>query len=389
MRSSHVGLQRIIMDKFDVIVVGLGTMGASATLQLALRGQRVLGFDAHHPPHSFGSHHGESRIIRKAYYEDPSYVPLIERSYELWSELEARAKARLMTRTGGLMIGHPESGLVSGALQSARQHELPHTILSKQAMHDRFPVFQLDADMVAVHEPDAGVLYPETCVQTFLDLAAARGAILQYGEAVRSWQATGDGVSVATERATYRAAKLVLAAGAWLGELAPALRSNLTIERQVVLHLQPREQTPLFRADKLPIFCLEEAGGDFFYGIPDLGNGLKVGRHYAGPKHTNVDTVDRTVHAGDVDIVRGYLTRRMPNANGPLLSSLVCLYTDTPDLHFALDRYPGYDNVILASVCSGHGFKFAPVVGEVIADLVDGKRPTFDLSLFAATRLLA
>jgi sarcosine oxidase len=377
------------MDKFDVIVVGLGTMGAAAALTLADRGQKVLGFDAYRPPHPLGSHHGESRIIRKAYYEHPSYVPLIERSYALWSALETRANSRLMTKTGGLMIGQPESGLVSGALQSARQHKLPHAFLSQQDMRDRFPVFQLDAGMVAVHEPDAGILYPEQCVQTFLNLAALRGATLRFGEAVRSWQSTGDGISVVTEQATYRAAKLVLAAGAWLGPLAPALQSKLTIERQVVLHIEPREQAPLFRPDRLPIFCLEEANGGFFYGIPDLGNGLKVGQHYAGPRHTRADAVDRTVHARDVEIVRDYLARRMPAGNGQLASSLVCLYTDTPDLHFALDYYPSHDNVVVASVCSGHGFKFAPVVGEVIADLISGKRPAFDLSLFGARRLVA
>ncbi len=389
MRPSPFGLQRTIMDKFDVIVVGLGTMGAASALTLADRGQKVLGLDAHHPPHAFGSHHGESRIIRKAYYEDPSYVPLIERSYRLWTALEARAKASLMTRTGGLMIGRPESGLVSGALQSARQHQLQHTVLSQQAMRDRFPVFQLDAEMVAVLEPDAGILYPEQCVQTLLDLATARGATLRYGEAVRSWQSTSDGVSVVTEQATYRAEKLVLVPGPWLGELAPALQSKLTIERQVVLHVEPHAQAPLFRADKLPIFCLEEADGNFFYGIPDLGSGLKVGQHYAGPKHTRVDTVDRTVHPRDVDLVRAYLAHRMPGANGTLLSSLVCLYTDTPDLHFAIDHYPSHDNVVVASVCSGHGFKFAPVIGEVIGDLIAGNRPAFDLSLFNADRLLA
>ncbi|MFM9883537.1 MAG: N-methyl-L-tryptophan oxidase [Burkholderiales bacterium] len=376
------------MDKFDVIVVGLGAMGSSAAMQLAKRGQTVLGLDAHAPPHNLGSHHGESRIIRKAYYEHPSYVPLLDRTFALWAELAADSNDRLMTLTGGLMMGRPDGELVRGVLESARQHKLQHTLLSPDQLAARFPVFQLDRDMVAVLEPDAGILYPETCVRLFLELARSRGARLQVGESVREWHAEPDGVRVITDHATYRASKLVLSAGAWLGQLVPALRPNLAVERQVVIQVTPRANAARFRPDQLPIFCLEEADASFFYGIPDLGNGLKVGQHHAGAIHAIADDVDRTVNAHDIDIVRAFLARHVPQGNGPLVSSVVCLYTNTPDIHFAIDHLPGEPDVVVASACSGHGFKFAPVVGEIVADLVAGKRPGFDLSMFGAQRLL-
>ncbi len=376
------------MDKFSVIVVGLGAMGSSAAMQLASRGHSVLGLDAHAPPHTLGSHHGESRIIRKAYYEHPSYVPLLDRTFALWTELAAHSSDRLMTLNGGLMIGRPDGELVKGVLESARQHKLQHTMLSPAQLADRVPVFQLDREMVAVLEPDAGILYPETCVRLFLGLAKSHGARLHVGEVVSDWRADADGVSVKTDRATYRASKLVLSAGAWLGQLVPAMRPNLTIERQVVIQVRPRADAAHFRPDQLPIFCLEEEDASFFYGIPDLGNGFKVGQHHAGVIHASADAVDRTVNAHDIDIVRAFLARHIPQGNGPLVSSVVCLYTNTPDIHFAIDHLPGESDVVVASVCSGHGFKFAPVVGEIIADLVDGKRPEFDLSMFGARRLV-
>ncbi|MFN0305301.1 MAG: N-methyl-L-tryptophan oxidase [Burkholderiales bacterium] len=376
------------MDKFDVIVVGLGAMGASAAMQLATRGHSVLGIDAHAPPHNLGSHHGESRIIRKAYYEHPSYVPLLDRTFALWTELAAEGNHRLMTLTGGLMIGRPDGELVSGVLESARQHKLRHTMLSPDQLADRIPVFRLDRDMVAVLEPDAGILYPETCVRLFLDRAKSKGARIQTSEAAIEWHAGADGVSVKTDRASYRASRLVLSAGAWLGQLVPALRPNLMVERQVVIQVTPRADAARFRPDQLPIFCLEEADMRFFYGIPDLGNGLKVGQHHAGLTYGSAEEVDRTVNDQDIDIVREFLARHMPHGNGPLVSSVVCLYTNTPDIHFALDYLPDEPDVVVASACSGHGFKFAPVVGEIIADLVEGKRPAFDLSMFGARRLV-
>jgi sarcosine oxidase len=361
------------MSNFDVIVVGLGAMGSAAAYALAARGLRVLGLERYRPPHRHGSHHGESRIIRKAYYEHPAYVPLLERAFAAWRELEERARARLFLRTGGLMIGAESGELVPGVLASARAHHLPHEVLSGDALAARYPQFRLDRSMIAVWEEDAGILYPEACVRAFLEGARAANAELRYGEAAQEWSCGPDGVRVCTGQGEYRGGALVLTAGAGMGELVAELRAHLRVERQVVAHFAPASESAALEPDRLPIFCLEEPDGAFYYGFPDLGTGCKIGRHH-----------------GDADIadIRGFMARRLPQANGALKASDECLYTDTPDFHFLVDRHPSHDEVIVASVCSGHGFKFASVMGEIIAELVQGKRPAFDLSMFRMARLV-
>jgi sarcosine oxidase len=359
--------------KCDVIVVGLGAMGSAAAWTLAARGVRVLGLDRYQPPHRHGSHHGESRIIRKAYYEHPGYVPMLERAFAAWRELEARAHATLLRRTGGLMIGLPAGQLVPGVLASARAHRLPHEVLSSDALAARYPQFRLDPAMIAVWEEDIGILYPEACVRAFLEGAGAANAELRYGEAAQEWTCRPEGVQVSTAQGRYSAGTLVLTAGAGMGELVAELRAHLSVERQVLAHFAPAGDAAALSLGRFPIFCLEEAKGAFYYGFPDLGAGCKVARHH-----------------GDADIadIRAFMERRLPQANGALRASDVCLYTNTPDFHFVVDRHPRHDEVIVASVCSGHGFKFAPVMGGIVADLVQGRKPAFDLSMFRMARLL-
>ena len=361
------------MNDFDVVVVGLGAMGSAAAYALAARGLRVLGLDRYHPPHRHGSHHGESRIIRKAYYEHPAYVPLLERAFEAWRELESAADATLFRRTGGLMIGATTGELVPGVLASARAHRLPHEVLSSDALAARYPQFRVDPALIAGWEGDAGILYPEACIRAFLDGARGANAELHYGEAVQEWTCAPGGVRVKTAQGSYGGGGLVLTPGAGMGELVAELAPRLRIERQVFAHFSPASEPAALEMRRLPIFCLEEPDGAFYYGFPDLGYGCKVGRHH-----------------GDADIaeIRGFMQRRLPQGAGVLNASDVCLYTDTPDFHFVVDRHPRHDEVILASVCSGHGFKFAPVMGEIIADLVQGTRPAFDLSMFRIARLL-
>jgi sarcosine oxidase len=346
----------------DVIVVGLGAMGSAAAYTLAARGLRVLGLDGYHPPHRHGSHHGESRIIRKAYYEHPGYVPLLERAFAAWRELQDRSGTPLFVRTGGLMIGAPTGELVTGVLASVREHRLPHEVLSADALAARYPQFRADRSMIAVWESDAGILYPEACVRAFLEGARTAGAELRYGEAAQEWSCGPEGVVVRTARDRYAGGALVLTAGAGMAELVAELRAHLRIERQVVAHFAAASALRRF-----PIFCLEEPDGAFYYGFPDLGSGCKVARHH-----------------GDADIaeLRAFLERRLPQANGALMARQECLYTNTPDFHFLVDRHPRHDEVILASVCSGHGFKFSAVMGEIIAGLVQGEPPAFDLSMF-------
>jgi sarcosine oxidase len=357
---------------YDVVVVGLGAMGSAAANALAARGLRVLGLDRHQPPHRDGSHHGESRIIRKAYYEHPAYVPLLERAFAAWRELEARAHTPLFLRTGGLMIGAPTGELVPGVLASARTHRLPHEVLSSDALAARYPQFRVDPSMIAVWEDDAGILYPEACVRAFLEGARAAKAELRYGEPAQEWTCGPQGVRVSTARDRYSGGALVLTAGAGMGELVAGLRAHLRVERQVVAHFAPASERAALEVGRFPIFCLEEPDGAFYYGFPDLGTGCKIARHHGD---------------ADIDDIRSFMQRRLPQANGALQARDECLYTNTPDFHFLLDRHPRHDEVIVASVCSGHGFKFASVMGELIAGLVQGKTPAFDLSMFRMARL--
>jgi len=361
------------MNKFDVVVVGLGAMGSAAVYALAARGLRVLGLDRYQPPHRHGSHHGESRIIRKAYYEHPAYVPLLERAFAAWRELEEHAHATLLRRTGGLMIGATTGELVPGVLASARAHRLAHEVLSRDALASRHPQFRVDRSMIAVWEEDAGILYPEACIRAFLEGARAAGAELRYGDAVQEWTCGPEGVRVSTAQGAYGGGALVLTAGAGMGDLVSELHARLTVEQQVFAHFAPESEQAAPEMRRLPIFCVEEPDGAFYYGFPDLGNGCKIGRH-----HGDADVAD----------IRSFIERRLPQANGALKANDVCLYTSTPDFHFVIDRHPRHAEVVVASVCSGHGFKFAAVMGEIIADLVQGTRPAFDLSMFRMARLV-
>jgi sarcosine oxidase len=347
-------------------------MGSATAYALAARGLRVLGLDAYHPPHRHGSHHGESRIIRKAYYENPAYVPLLERAFAAWRELEERAHAKLLLRTGGLMIGAETGELVPGVLASARAHRLAHEVLSFDALAARYPQFRVERSMLAVWENDAGILYPEACIRAFLEGASAAKAELRYGEPAQEWSCGPEGVRVRTARASYGGGALVLTAGTGMGELVAELRAHLRIEHQIFAHFAPADGRAAPGLDRLPIFCLEEPDGAFYYGFPDLGTGCKIARH-----HGEADIAD----------IRGFIERRLPQANGALKASDVCLYTNTPDFHFLVDRHPRHQEVILASVCSGHGFKFASVMGEIIAELVRDRTPEFDLSMFRMARL--
>jgi sarcosine oxidase len=370
---------------YEVIVVGLGAMGSATAYHLAKRSVRVLGLDQFHPPHNFGSSHGLTRIIREAYFEDPLYVPLVQRAYELWTDLEKRCGNQLLLRTGGLMIGPPEGALVSGANRSAEQHNLPHEILHSTNLSQRFPMFKVEDDPMAVWEPRAGILFPERAIQTHLELAAKLGALLQFNSPVRKWEPLGKGVRVFTDANSYTANHLVLSPGAWMTSLLPAQNLPLTVERQVLYWFKPVSHLEMFRPDQFPIFIRQYARDRFFYGFPDLGDGVKVAFHHQGGR-IYPDAASQEVAPHEIAEIRNVLSEYLPNANGALLSTAVCKYTNTPDEHFILDYHPEFPQVVVASPCSGHGFKFSPVIGEIIAEMVHGKRPQFDLDLFKLSR---
>ncbi|MBI3417002.1 MAG: N-methyl-L-tryptophan oxidase [Verrucomicrobia bacterium] len=366
---------------FDVIVVGLGAMGSAAACHLARAGRKVLGLDRFTPPHNFGSSHGQTRIIREAYFEHPLYVPLIQRAYELWSELEASTQRRLFVPTGGLMIGRPESVVVSGARRSAELHHLRHEILHAREVRKRFPALQPEDDMLAVWEPRAGILFPESCVAAHLELARRSGADFRFENALMDWSADQNGVEVRTTRGKFRAEQLVLTAGAWMPSLTPELNLPLKVERQIQFWFTPRQRENLFSPDRCPIHIWECATGERFYGFPELGSGVKVARHHAG-EPADPDRLRRDVSQSEIAAMRDLVRRFLPDADGPLHETAVCMYTNMPGEHFLIDWHPAHANVLIASPCSGHGFKFSSVVGEVIRELIVVGKSRFDLSLF-------
>lgn len=360
-------------------------MGSAAAWQLARRGLRVLGLDRHAPPHFLGSSHGRTRIIREAYFEHPLYVPLVQRAYELWAEVERAASQPLMRLTGGLMIGGRDSGVFAGAVRSAREHALPHVELTAGEVRRRFPGLAPAENMAAVLEPRAGLLFPEACVEALQQQARAAGAVLAHEQPVTSWEADLAGVTVTTPRARYEAGHLVLSAGPWMARLVAPLELPLQVERQLSHWFEPMPPRDAFEAPRCPVTIWETAPGRVFYTLPDVGQGLKAGIHHDG-EVVDPETVDREPRPADEARIRALLARFMPTANGRLLDARVCLYTNTPDQHFVIDRHPEHPRVIVASPCSGHGFKFGAAIGEVIADLVTDGRSAFDLSPFRLGR---
>jgi sarcosine oxidase len=356
---------------YDVIVLGLGAIGSAAAFHTAQRGRRVLGLDAYEPGHTRGSSHGRTRMIREAHFEAPEYVPLVQRAYALWRDLEAASGRRLLTITGGLSIGPPDSTLVRGVLRTARAHGLPHDHLTSAEMGARFPGFRLADDLVAVYEANAGILEPEACIAAHLDLAAIHGAELHHAEPVQRWLADGGGLRVETARGSYTAERLVIAAGAWAGEVLAELKLPLTVWRMVSVHFEPT-RPELFAVERCPVYFWSVPEG-VYGGFPSLpGQGLKIGRNDTGEVCT-AHSVRREVDDADVAELRAVLDRYMPGAAGAVKGASTCLYTNAPDLHFIVDRHPVHPQVVYACGLSGHGFKFASVMGEALADLaLDG-----------------
>jgi sarcosine oxidase len=373
------------MGKFDAIVLGLGAMGSATAYHLARRGRRVLGLEQFTPAHDRGSSHGHSRIIRQAYFEDPRYVPLLQRAFELWETLQQQAGARLLLMTGGLMIGPEDGELVQGTLASAREHHLSHELLSRVDLKHRFPQFAIDETTVAVWESRAGALFPEDCIRAHLSQAARGGAVLQFEEPVQQWRAHGDGVEVTTSRGTYTAGHLIITAGPWAGEVLRRRGLPLEVERNVMYWFRPRDGAP-FTPDRFPIYIYEYIAGRFFYGFPALrGEGVKIAHHHSGELCTP-DTIRREVGAQEVERIRALLSRYIPEANGDLLHTATCMYTNTPDYHFIIDRHPDHAAVTIACGFSGHGFKFSSVVGEILADLAEYGHTRHDIDLFKLAR---
>lgn len=343
-------------------------MGSAACWRLARRGARVLGLERFGLGHDRGSSGGETRMVRLAYFEHPDYVPLLRRAYELWDELGEAAGRPLLRRTGALYVGPPDGELVAGSTRSAREHGLPHEALDHERLAGRHPGFRVPAGWGALYEPDGGFVPSEPAVVAMARQAEGAGAEIRDREPVREWSAGPAGVTVTTDLGRYRSDRLILAAGPWMGGVAGGLGVELTVTRQVLGWVEPDAVEP-FAPGAWPCWAIEHEGG-LFYGFPALDDArtVKVGLHRRGPT-ADPDVLDRTPEAADGDELRSLLSRYLPSADGPVRRAHVCLYTWSPDGHFVVDRHPAHDRVWVACGFSGHGFKFAPVVGEALADL--------------------
>lgn len=373
---------------FDVIILGLGAMGSAAAQHIAQRGSRVLGIDQFTPLHDRGSSHGGSRIIRQAYFEGPDYIPLVLRAYELWHHLERQTGARLIHTTGGLVIGRGSGELARRTIASAEQHQIPIEVLSPAELAKRFPAFQLMPDDVGVLEHLAGYLVPEACIRAQLDSATRAGADFRFEEEVVSWFARPDYVEVRTTRGRYTGRHLVIAAGPWADRLLQS-RFPLRVTRQVTAWIQPRNGVQLFIPGRFPVFIAEDLNGSYAsYGFPAIDGpegGIKVAIHGSHTECTP-ETVDRDVHASDESEIVRVLKERLPAINGELIRAKTCLYTMTPDEHFIIGAHPFEPSCTVACGFSGHGFKFAPVVGEILADLSLTGSTAHPIALFSPRR---
>ncbi|MDE2696513.1 MAG: N-methyl-L-tryptophan oxidase [Chloroflexota bacterium] len=370
---------------YDVIVVGVGGMGSATVYELASRGLRVLGLERFDIPHDMGSSHGVHRIIRMAYFEDPSYVPLLRRAYERWRELEQACGEQLLYITGGVDAG-PEGGEVfAGSLQSCVEHDLPHEVLTSEELGRRFPGVRIPPASMAVYQPDGGFVLAERSIVAHVVGAMERGADVRAREPVLEWSSDGDRVRVETARGSYEAGALVVTGGAWAGPLLPSLHHLVVPERQVLGWFQP-SNPPIFGHDHFPVVI-----GDFdeglYYALPVFGiPGVKFGRFHHRDETTTADDLNRECDHEDEAVLRAGLGRYFPEADGPVMSMKACMFTNTPDGHFIIDALPDAPNVFVAAGFSGHGYKFCGVIGEIMSDLATRGETPHDISLFRLDR---
>jgi sarcosine oxidase len=362
-------------------------MGSATAYHLAKRGQRVLGVEQFSPGHTQGSSHGDSRIIREQYFEHPQYVPLVQSAYVLWRELEKETGGHLMSIHGGLMMGPRDSMVVSGTIRSAVEHGLPYELLSADEIRARFPAFKPLGDTYGVFDPHGGILDPDACNRAHLDQARAHGAHLNYGEAVTGWTAGGDHVEVRTRFGSYSARHLVITAGSWTRQLLGDVPVPLAVERQVLFWFDVPRDRQDFARDHFPIYAYQYSPETFCYGFPRMLRGAKAAIMHKGEKYSSPEQVRRTIDPTEVEPLREALRPILPDlADAPIREAIVCLFTDTPDGDFLIDRHPEHRNVLISSPCSGHGFKFASAIGEAQADLITEGKSRFDLSPFSLSR---
>ena len=375
------------MAAYDVIVVGLGGMGSATAYHLAARGHRVLGREKFGPAHDQGASHGGSRITRQSYFEGPDYVPLLLRAYELFDKLAQDSGREVIRRTGGVMCGLPTSRTVSGSLASAQQWDLPHEMLSAADLRRRFPTLSPLDDEVALFEENAGFVRPEETVSAHISLALSSGADLRFNSPALSWASLpSGGVEVVSPDGTFRAGQLVITPGPWAPQLLTDLGVPFTIERQIQYWFQPTGGTGPF--EDHPIYIWEAADSTQVYGFPAIdgpSGGAKIAFFRRGTV-TTPETIDREVHDFEITDMAAAAGSHLPLLPGTFLRAKTCLYSTTPDEHFVIARHPAHSSVTVACGFSGHGFKFVPVVGEVVADLATTGTTRHPIALFDPRR---
>lgn len=368
---------------YDVIVVGVGGMGSATAFELARRERSVLGLERFDIPHDRGSSHGHTRIIRLAYYEDSSYVPLLRRAYEHWRSLETRVGEKLLHVTGSVDAGPPDSEVFRGSLRSCEEHGLSHEVLTSEELTERFPGYQLPTSYRALYQEDGGFLRSERCIVGFVRAAQDLGARIQARERVLDWEVSSGSVRVDTDRGQYQAQALVVTAGAWSAQLLPIRSDHAVPERQVLAWFQPKEPDR-FSPDRFPVFNLSVVPDDSerYYGFPVHGiPGFKIGRYHHFGESVDPDQLGRDIYEPDERVLREATDRFFPSASGPTMTLTTCLFTNSRDKHPVIGMHPAHSNVCFAAGFSGHGFKFCSVMGEILADLAtDG---TTDLPIHA------
>ena len=365
------------MPTYDVVVAGLGGFGSSAAYHLARRGLRVLGLDPRPGAHTEGASHGESRIVRRVYFEGAAYVPLLQRTYELWDELRRPDGAPMLRRTGGLFMGAADSRVLAGSVATARRWHLDHEVLDAVEVALRFPAVRLEPGTLALYEPDAGVVAPEVAVAAHLSAAVGAGAELRHDEGVTGWVAGDRSVTVTTTRGSHDAGALVLAPGRWAAGLVDGIGAPLVVEERVQHWFAPADPAD-FVPGRLPAWLWEAPDGTSLYGVPSVGTdgSVKAAVHFS----------DRAPGQWSPAEVAAALAPLLPGLGSRHVRSAPCWYTLTPDENFVIGVHPESDRVLVACGFSGHGFKFTPVLGEVLAELVVDGATTYDLSLFDPMR---
>jgi len=367
---------------YDVVLAGLGAVGSATAFHLAGRGLRVLGLDRYHPPHTIGSTHGGSRVIRETAFEHPRYVPLARRAYERWRRIETLTDESLLHITGTLFVGAPDSPVISGTLASAREHSVAIEQIPEGQLARRYPLFHGLEGAVGVLEPGGGWLDPEQCVAACLGYAAKHGVDLQFDEPIERWEPDGDGVVVTTTRGRYQAGRMLLSAGPWMPELLGSIGATLVVERQVQHWFAPVREAAAFA--QMPIF-IRQTPEAVFYALPPAGGTIKVAVHHDGERAAP-GTVRRTVSSEEIEATRVLLQRYVPALAGEHRRAAVCLYTNSADGDFVIDWHPSHRTVLVASPCSGFGFKFASAIGEILAELLTGRNSWYDLAPFRIAR---